>query len=184
MFYSDICKQLPLWATTEIYVRISNFSGSSVETKASAMLSPLTTRFLFIRVRPFGLSLSSHEDSKPCNSTFCSIYAVVSYSSLYNCFHLHMQNRRHSPLFCMLHWTFAFCLAPVGVKSFTFFHSLPLKLLLLYSTLDVPSAPCVSVWMCCIFSFFCVFRLCALCRMQQESSQKLQPWRCRYIKKN
>lgn len=92
------------------------------------------------------------------------------------------KNQPHSSWFCMLHWTFAFCLAPLAVKKkvsppFTLSSS---KLPLLYSASDVPAAPaclCLNVlgFLYFLFFVFCVRRLFALRRMQRESGQKQQP---------
>lgn len=126
-----------------------------------SIISPLHNVSLSNRVTPFCLSLSSHKDCKHWNNTAFSSIRLFSCSPVFdiNSFHFHMQNQRHSSLFCMLHWTFAFCLVPHRVQSFSFVHSLFLKVVVTLFSIRQPL--CVSVWMC--FVFFCTFVFC-MCR--------------------
>lgn len=76
------------------------------------------------------------------------------------------KNQPHSSWFCMLHWTFAFCLAPLAVKKKFLLHSLSLPQscrCFIQPQTSPPPRP-VSVWMCWDFSiFFFLFSVCADC---------------------
>ena len=146
--------------------------------------------YLSDRVTPFCLSSSAHKYSelykKEGAVAPAALYAASSGSSAFEFFFTSIcKNQPHSSLFWTLHWTFAFCLAPLAVKK--------KKKFLLCSPSLPPSSRCfiqpqtsppprpVSVWMCWDFSifflffFFSVRTLFALCRMQRESSQRQQP---------
>ena len=146
--------------------------------------------YLSDRVTPFCLSSSAHKYSelykKEGAVAPAALYAASSGSSAFEFFFTSIcKNQPHSSLFWTLHWTFAFCLAPLAVKKkkkvsppFTLSSS---KQPLLYSASDVPSAPaCLRLNVLGFlyflsFFFFSVRTLFALCRMQRESSQRQQP---------
>lgn len=122
--------QLPLWASTEISVRISHFSGlydcGLLEKPALSPHSTLSFTVSSDGVTPFCLSLSPHKDTKLCQrNEQQSLQPYRQYFPVPQClrravFHFHMQNQRHLSLFSMLGCTFAFCLAALTVKSFLF----------------------------------------------------------------
>ena len=147
--------------------------------------------YLSDRVTPFCLSSSAHKYSelykKEGAVAPAALYAASSGSSAFEFFFTSIcKNQPHSSLFWTLHWTFAFCLAPLAVKKKKkkfLLHSLSLpqsSRCFIQPQTSPPPRP-VSVWMCWDFSifflffFFSVRTLFALCRMQRESSQRQQP---------
>ena len=131
--------------------------------------------YLSDRVTPFCLSSSAHKYSelykKEGAVAPAALYAASSGSSAFEFFFTSIcKNQPHSSLFWTLHWTFAFCLAPLAVKKKKkkfLLHSLSLpqsSRCFIQPQTSPPPRP-VSVWMCWDFSIFFLFFffLCAHC---------------------